>query len=256
MEFAIDCNKFHRETRDMLMKVLFLLHAEFERPGILESWASERKFELSYCSAFAGDTLPKSNLAVDLVISMGGPQSAAFDLHKHSYLQDEVDLLRNALKAGIFVLGFCLGAQLIGEALGARTERSPNKEIGVYPITLTEDGINDPLLQGLPKTFPVFHWHSDMPGLTAESKILATSRGCPRQIIQYLPHAYGFQCHPEMTLQIANDLVSNCAEDFTEGEYIQPPEEILSQDFHALNYEHMTRMLDNFLLTRNAALHG
>lgn len=232
------------------MKILFLLHAPFELPGIIESWASEKGFELSYASPFAGENLPKSNLAIDLIISMGGPQSAALDLSNYTYLNDEVDLIRNALKASIPVLGFCLGAQLIGEALGARTERSPYKEIGIYPITLTEKGARDPLLQGLPNTFLVPHWHSDMPGLTKEAKILATSSACPRQIIRYLPHAYGFQCHPEMTKQIAQDLINNCLEDFTPGDYIQTPETILSHDFHELNYGHMTRILDNFLSCR------
>jgi GMP synthase (glutamine-hydrolysing) len=31
----------------------------------------------------------------------------------------------------------------------------------------------------------VGHWHRDMPGLTAGAKVLATSAGCSRQIIQY-----------------------------------------------------------------------
>jgi len=237
------------------MKILFLLHAPFELPGIIESWASEKGFELSYVSPFAGEDLPRANLAVDLIISMGGPQSAVLDLSGYAYLNQEVDLIRNALKANIPVLGFCLGAQLIGEALGARTERSPHKEIGIHPITLTEEGILDPLLQGLPHTFLVPHWHSDMPGLTKEAKILASSSGCPRQIIRYLPHAYGFQCHPEMTQQIAQDLIKNCPNDFTSGDYIQTPEEILSSDFHALNYTHMIRILDNFCKTLQKILY-
>lgn len=233
------------------MEILFVLHAHFELPGILESWARDKGFKLSYCSPFAGEDLPKkSNLACDWIISMGGPQSAALDLSHYSYLNNEIDLIRNALQAHIPVLGFCLGAQLIGEALGARTERSPHKEIGIHPISLTEEGTRDPLLEGLPNTFLVPHWHSDMPGLTKESKILATSSGCPRQIIRYLPHAYGFQCHPEMTQHVARELIKNCPEDFTSEDYVQTPEKILSYDFYALNNKHMTRILDNFLLGR------
>src|SRR5580692_6270921 len=100
------------------MKVLFILHAAFELPGIVESWASKKGFEISYSFPFAGDPLPQSGASVDLIISMGGPQSAISDLSKYSYLQDEVDLIRNAIKAKIPVFGFCLGAQLLGEALG------------------------------------------------------------------------------------------------------------------------------------------
>lgn len=224
------------------MKILFLLHASFELPGILESWAADKQFELHYSSPFAGDVPKRDDF--DLIVSMGGPQGASDNL---AYLKAEIDLIRHALKAEIPVWGFCLGAQLIGEALGAPTERSPTKEIGIYPITLTEEGVRDPLLQGLPKTFPVFHWHNDMPGLTRESKVLATSPGCPRQIIRFLPHAYGFQCHPEMTRQIASELIIQCPEDLTPGKYVQTPEAILSYDFHGSNHALMVRMLENFL---------
>jgi GMP synthase (glutamine-hydrolysing) len=229
------------------MKILFILHAPFELPGFIESWASGKGFKMSYVSPFAGESLLKYNNTIDLIVSMGGPQSAALDLSNYTYLNEEVVLIRNALKASIPVLGFCLGAQLIGEALGARTERSPYKEIGIYPITLTQEGACDPLLQGLPNTFLVPHWHGDMPGLTKEAKILAASSGCPRQIIRYLPHAYGFQCHPEMTRQTAQELITHCQEDFNPGKYVQAPEEILAHDFYELNHEHMTGILNNFL---------
>jgi GMP synthase (glutamine-hydrolysing) len=41
-----------------------------------------------------------------------------------------------------------LGAQLIGEALGAKTERSPEKEVGVSPIQLTPEAQSNFLLYG------------------------------------------------------------------------------------------------------------
>lgn len=143
--------------------------------------------------------------------------------------------------------GFCLGAQLIGEALHARAERSPFKEVGVFPVTLTDEGERDPLLANVPKEFSVFHWHNDMPGLTKEAVILAKSEGCPRQIIRYSPLAYGFQCHPEMTLQIADELMKHCSNDLVPGKYVQTGEEILGYDYYALNHLHMTQMLNNFL---------
>jgi len=37
----------------------------------------------------------------------------------------------------------------------------------------------------------VGHWHNDMPGLTAECMVLATSEKCPRQIVEYGPVVYG-----------------------------------------------------------------
>jgi GMP synthase (glutamine-hydrolysing) len=227
------------------MKILYLLHASFELPGVIESWASEKGHQQIYISTFKGEKIPSTS-SFDLTVAMGGPQSAVH-MDEASYLKDEIDLIRNAMKAQIPVLGFCLGAQLIGAALGAHAERSPFKEVGVFPIALTEEGMRDPLLANSPKELSVFHWHNDMPGLTKEAVILAKSAGCPRQIIRYSPLAYGFQCHPEMTQQIANELVNKCANDLAPGKYVQTREEILGYDYYALNHLHMMQILDNFL---------
>ena len=122
----------------------------------------------------------------DFIVCMGGPQSAGSDINKYPYLVDEVDFLKSALKAKIHVFGFYFGAQLIGRALGASAERSPHKEIEIFPIELKKEGRQDPLLAILPKKFAVAHWHSDMPGLT-KTAVLAKSEDCPRQIVRYLP---------------------------------------------------------------------
>jgi GMP synthase (glutamine-hydrolysing) len=237
------------------MRILYLLHAPFELPGFIESWASEKGHQQIYVCPFKGEKIPPTS-SFDLIIAMGGPQSAV-QLDEAPYLKDEIVLIRNAMKAKIPVLGFCLGAQLIGEALGAHAERSPFKEVGVFPITLTEEGMRDLLLANSPHEFPVFHWHNDMPGLTKEAVILAESKGCSRQIIRYSPLAYGFQCHPEMTQQIANELVKNCSNDLLPGKYVQIAEQILGYDYYALNYLRMMQILDNFLeITAHSGLYA
>lgn len=225
------------------MRILYLLHATFELPGAIETWAAKKGYQQFYCSPFLGDALP-SRSSFDMIVVMGGPQSACA-LDKFSYLQGEIALLRDAVKAKIPVLGFCLGAQLLGVALGAHAEHSPFKEVGIFPITLTKDGLRDPLLAGLPKEFLITHWHNDMPGLTKDSVVLAKSAGCPRQIIRYSPYAYGFQCHPEMTLQLAEGMIKNCPDDFTPDKYVQSPQKILAFDFASVN-ETLFQILDNF----------
>jgi GMP synthase (glutamine-hydrolysing) len=138
-----------------------------------------------------------------------------------------------------------LGAQLSGEALGTKPARSPEKEVGVYPITLTAAGLADPLLKGLPETFPVIHWHNDMPGLTPRAAILATSAGCPRQIIRYQPNIYGFQCHLEITLAGIETTIEATPGDLKPSKYTQTPEALLQQDYQSIN-EIMIIILDRF----------
>lgn len=226
------------------MKIQYILHADFETPGIIHKWAKQNQCSENICCPFAGDALPDPE-NFDLLIIMGGPQSP-LDIDEAPYLSDEIILIKSALQMGIPILGFCLGAQLIGEALGARTEHSPHKEVGVFPIQLTKEGIKDSLLESLPPKFPVVHWHNDMPGLTAEAKILAFSEGCPRQIIRYLPSAYGFQCHPEPTKKNIETMIQSCPEDLKPGRFVQSIPEFLANDFDSIN-RMMIQIMDNLV---------
>lgn len=224
------------------MRIQYILHADFEGPGVIEKWAKQNHCSENTCRPFAGEGLPRP-FEYDLLILMGGPQSP-ISINEAPYLEGEIALIKDTLKEGKPVLGFCLGAQLIGEALGARTERSPKKEVGVFPIELTEEGKQDPLLKGLPSKFSVIHWHNDMPGMTAEAKILAYSKGCPRQIIRYSSLVYGFQCHPEPAKQNIREMIKECPHDLAPGTFVQSAADFLNHDFAAIN-NIMMQILNN-----------
>jgi len=185
------------------MKVHFIQHETFEAPGAYLEWAKERNHTISFSKVYEHNSLPKTTENMDLLIIMGGPQSPDTTQEEcpHFNAKAEIALIQKCIQAEKAVLGICLGAQLIGKALGAKVEHSPEKEIGVFPIQLTEDGIKDEKIAHFGSSLFVGHWHSDMPGLTIESKILATSKGCPRQIVAYSNLVYGFQCHIEFTLE-------------------------------------------------------
>ena len=226
------------------MRILCVTHADFETPGVITTWAAERGHDFTVKQPYSGDELPNAD-AFDFLIVMGGPQSAT-EWVKYSYLKNEIDLIRDALDNNKPIIGFCLGAQLIGEALGATALRSPNKEVGVYPVMLNEDGENDLLLQGLPQSFPVIHWHNDMPGLTKDAVLLGFSEGCPRQIIRYKPNVYGFQCHLEITLDGVKTMIKAVPEDLNPSKYTQTENELLNNDYQSIN-ETMYKLLDRMV---------
>src|SRR6185436_12614335 len=163
------------------MKLHIIMHESFEAPAAIELWAQKKTFDITYTRLYDGDTFP-SECNFDFLVIMGGPQSPATTLEECPYFdaQKEIAFIKKAIDQKKILLGVCLGAQFIGEALGARFDHSPNREIGVFPLTLTDDGKQDPIFSTFPETFRVGHWHGDMPGLTPESKVLATSLGCPR----------------------------------------------------------------------------
>ncbi len=226
------------------MNILCITHADFETPGIIEDWAKHKGYGFTFYRPYKGE-ICLSHDRFDFLIVMGGPQSP-LELERDPYLKDEIKLIKHAIQDDKTVLGFCLGAQLIGEALGAKTERSPEKEVGVFPISLTKKGPEDPLFEGFSKSFSVVHWHNDMPGETANSIILAYSEGCPRQILRYTPKVYGFQCHLEITKDGIQEMMTACPDDLKPSKFTQTPEELLQQNYEVIN-DTMIKLLDRLV---------
>jgi GMP synthase (glutamine-hydrolysing) len=229
------------------MRVHFVIHEAFEAPGAYETWVRDRGFHATYSRVYLHEPLPAGADAFDLLIVMGGPQSPATtrDECPHFDSLAEQALIREAIAAKKAVVGVCLGAQLIGEALGAPHARSPETEIGNFSITLTEAGRANTKLASFTTSLEVGHWHGDMPGLTADASVLATSEGCPRQIVEYTPLVYGFQCHMEFTPEVVELLIA-ASEDELRAKahypFVQTPAVLRANHFDAMN-----RQLFSFL---------
>ena len=79
-----------------------------------------------------------------------------------------------------------------------------------------------------------------MPGLTDEAVVLATSKGCPRQIIRFAPKHYAFQAHLEFDREVVGLLIvadgrENVAEQSQARTYVQHPDKIEAADFSEMN---------------------
>jgi GMP synthase (glutamine-hydrolysing) len=192
------------------MKVHLVVHEEYEAPAAIATWAADRGHRTSCSHLYAGDRVPSTADAIDLLVIMGGPQSPGTTLQECPYFNSAAEqaLISAAVAAGRAVVGVCLGAQLLGAALGAPAGPSGHAEIGVFPVWLTDDGRADRRLAGFPAVLDAGHWHHDMAGLTPEATVLAASDGCERQIIRYRDLAYGFQCHLEFTRESVPPLVA------------------------------------------------
>lgn len=216
------------------------MHESFEAPAAIEQWAKNKGYEISYTRLYLGETYAEEVNDFDFLVIMGGPQSPATTLLEdpHFDYQKEVAFIKKAIEADKYLVGVCLGAQMIGEALGAKFENSPNREIGKFPITLTDDGKYDPHFSSFPEKLEVGHWHGDMPGLTLATKILAKSVGCPRQIVKYTPKIYGFQCHLEFTPEAIEGLIKNSTkvlEEYKNLPFVQNAETLRKNDYSEMN---------------------
>jgi GMP synthase (glutamine-hydrolysing) len=221
------------------MKIHIVMHESFEAPAAIETWAKNKEHQVTYTRLYAGDKFPE-NFDFDFLVVMGGPQSPATTTEEcpHFDSKKEIAFIKKAIDENKKVFGACLGAQMIGEALGAKFEHSPNKEIGVFEIELTEAGKRDPIISSFPEKFMVSHWHGDMPGLTNESEVLAISKGCPRQIVRYSPKIYGFQCHFEFTPMAIEGMIENSTAELEKYKglpYIQNAEQLKANDYSEMN---------------------
>lgn len=222
------------------MHIHFIIHEHFEAPGAYEIWGKNRGCSMSYSRVYQGDPLPEDLQSTDLLIIMGGPQSPATTLKECPWFdaQAEKALISRAVEADKTVIGVCLGSQLIGEALGAAFCHSPEKEIGKFPVRLTDAGKANPLFEDFGHELNVGHWHNDMPGLTPQAKVLAYSEGCPRQIVQYGERVYGFQCHMELTPEVVELLIEHSQNDLrraAEFRFVETVEKLRSHDYREMN---------------------
>ena len=224
------------------MKVHFVLHETFEVPGAYLKWARERGHQVTTTKVHENETLPESVDDIDFLIVMGGPQSPDEDREAFPYYdpQAEIQLIQKAIKADRYIVGVCLGAQLLSVAYGAEYEHSPEREIGVFPITLTEAGLKDEHVKVFGPTLITGHWHGDMPGLTEDAVVLATSQGCPRQIIRFSYKHYAFQAHLEFDPEAVDLLIAADGEDVLEEQsqnldFVQQPDVIRDYDYREMN---------------------
>lgn len=231
--FLLNCN---------VMRVHFILHETFEVPGAYLKWAIERGHQITSTKVYEKEPLPETIDGIDFLIVMGGPQSPDEDRENFPYYDPKAELafMKEAIAADIYIVGVCLGAQLLSVAYGAKYEHSPEREIGVYPVTLTMQGLTDPHVSLFGETIETGHWHGDMPGLTDEAAVLATSQGCPRQIIRFNPKHYAFQAHLEfdpdaVELLITADGEEELREQSEKLPFVQTPEELRGNDYSEMN---------------------
>lgn len=218
------------------MKIHFIQQEPWVEGGAYLAWAQRRGHEISFTRCWEFEPIPDT-VDADGLIVLGGSQCPATTKAECPFYDAEAEkrLIRRYVDGGKFVVGACLGAQLLGEAMGATYDHSPHREVGPTSIRLTAEGRKDPLFAAFPDTFKGGEWHNDMPGLTEDCAVIAESDGCPRQIVRYGDLAYGFQAHMEFTREIVEAGLRDTGDDLGNGPYIQTPEDIRSFDYTEMN---------------------
>ncbi|WNS43137.1 type 1 glutamine amidotransferase [Paenibacillus sp. MMS20-IR301] len=209
------------------MRIHCLQHVPFEAPEEISVWAGNKGHTVTTTLLYESQSLPALE-DFDMLVIMGGPMGV-YDEASIPWLKREKIFIHDAITTGKLTLGICLGAQLIAEQIGGEVYRNKWKEIGWFPVKLTEEAKGSALFKGFPEQFVPFHWHGDTFSLPAGAKRIAFSLGCANQCFEFRDTVAGLQFHLEVNEQSIQRIMEHCGEEIEPGEYIQSAAEMAGQ---------------------------
>jgi len=185
------------------------------RYGDFEDWFVARMDRsagtIETVSPFSGEPLPPAASFGGIIIT----GSHDMVTEKHPWSEKTADWVRQAVEAGIPLLGVCYGHQLLAHAMGGVVGDNPKgKEMGTVSIRLNRNGRKDRLFEGTPETFVAQACHSQsVMQLPAGATLLASSDMDPHHAFVIGRRAWGVQFHPEFDGKILRLYVQRFAAD-------------------------------------------
>jgi GMP synthase (glutamine-hydrolysing) len=174
------------------IRVRAFQHTPSEPLGYFEQIFNEVEIPFDFVHLWDND--PVSAGDATHLIFLGGPMSVN-DEEDLPWLKDEKQLIRQAVRKQVPVLGLCLGAQLIASAYGATVYRFIS-ETGWFPVRTTSDSTG--VFASFPDTFHVFQMHDETFHLPVGGRLQCRGDRVPHQGFR-LGSALGLQFHLEMT---------------------------------------------------------
>ncbi len=212
------------------MSVLIIKNVASEGPGTIADYLENKGIkytilEIYDCNMEVPDVRDYSHLVI-----MGGP-AAVYDIDDSSNMHFETAIIRAFLLSKKPVLGICLGAQMIANALKAEVYYGGSAEVGWYNVDLTQEGMDDPVFSTIAVNnepyAEVFQWHGDTFKLPKNSVRLSSSEVYENQAFRYKDNVYALQFHievkPEMIKEwFVNDNSGKSEEMFKKSEEVSP----------------------------------
>ena len=234
------------------MRAHYLQHVPFEGLGSIETWLQNAGYEITSTKLYESAELPSPD-EIDFLVVMGGPMSVN-DEDQLPWLVLEKEFVRKVIASGKPVLGICLGAQLIANAMGGKVFPNAVKEIGWFPIRSVLSNAASAFV--FPESVEVFHWHGETFSLPSGAIRIAESDGCENQAFQIGRSVVGLQFHLETMPESARELVAHCRDELIPSRYVQNEEDILSkslESYTAINQlmgDVLSYLLQNIMNTK------
>ena len=111
------------------MKILVLQHIPIEDPGYIKVLMQQDQYELTTIELDAGEKIPNNLAEFDAMLCMGGPMDTWMEAEYPWLIEEKIKIKEFVCDLEKPFLGFCLGAQLLGEVLGGKVVKSNPPEI-------------------------------------------------------------------------------------------------------------------------------
>ncbi|MDN4161810.1 type 1 glutamine amidotransferase [Nocardioides abyssi] len=187
-------------------RVLVVEHDRDCPPALVGDWLADAGCTLDVVRPYAAGQLPErlDPAQHDALLVLGGPMGVR-DTGRHAWLAPTMDLVREAVDAGVPTLGICLGHQLVATALGGAVDANPEgQQLGLLDVGWTGAAADDPLVGGLVGgARRGVHWNNDVVTTVPDDAVVLarTEDGCV-QAARLAPAAWGLQLHPEVTAEV------------------------------------------------------
>jgi GMP synthase (glutamine-hydrolysing) len=174
-----------------------LQHESFEALGTLDPLLKREGIRIRYVNFERNPEAAPDLSGNDGLILMGG-YMGVYEAHLYPHLKVEMQLIEQALKRNIPVLGICLGSQILAHVLGAEVRKHREREMGWSEVRLTDAGKKDPIFSHFRDSEILFQSHGDTFDIPQSAEHLAFSEVCHGQAFRYGENVYGFQFHIEI----------------------------------------------------------
>ena len=190
------------------MEILVLQHISIEDPGYIKDLMIKDGVNITTIELDEGEKIPDNLNFFDGMLCMGGPMDTWMEKDFPWLIEEKKKIKEFVLELNKPYLGFCLGCQLLGEAIGGKVVKTNNPEIGMLDINFLDEKKKDVLFADFPEKIRSLQWHSyEVQELekNRDVTLIASSKETKYQIFRYKNNAYGIQFHIEIKDTTVND---------------------------------------------------
>ena len=190
------------------MEILVLQHINIEDPGYIKDLMIKDGVNITTIELDEGEKIPDNLNFFDGMLCMGGPMDTWMEKDFPWLIEEKKKIKEFVVELNKPYLGFCLGCQLLGEAIGGKVVKTNNPEIGMLDVNFLEEKKKDMLFADFPQKITSLQWHSYEVQELEKNKdvtLIASSKETKYQIFRYKDNAYGIQFHIEIKDTTVND---------------------------------------------------